>query len=71
MRNDLTSLRAKAFNAEAITNTTKYPLSILRPETLPFYKAITEGNEEPQVLFWNTKDGTAERIWAFEHLDTE
>lgn len=49
----------------------KYPLSIPRPETLPFNKAITEGNEQPQVLIWNTKDDTAERIWVFERLDTE
>lgn len=37
----------------------------------PSTKQLQRGNEELQVLLWNTKDGTAERIWVFEHLDTE
>lgn len=64
-------LEREGFNEEAVTNPTKHPLSIFCPETLPFFKAITEGNEELQVLLQNTKDASAERIWVLEHLHTE
>lgn len=64
-------LSKKAFNTEVITNTAKYPLSTLCPETLPRYTAITEWNKELLVLFWNTKEGRRCRkdlcLWALGH----
>lgn len=39
--------------------------------TLLLNKAITEANEDLKVHFWNTKEGGDERMWVFEHLDTE
>lgn len=58
-------------DAEAIINTTKYPLSALCPETFALLQSNYRRKEELKGLFWNTKDGTAERIWVFEHLDKE
>lgn len=40
---------------------TKDHLSILCPETLPCYEAITEGNGQLQELVWHSKYSPAEK----------